>query len=62
MSLSNLFRLFRLYGWPEKGHRGTALMFFISALVRLPFALLEAAYVAMKRNGVKPDPVFIIGH
>ncbi len=62
VSLSNLFRLFRLYGWPEKGHRGTALMFALSALVRLPFALLDAAYVAMKRNGVKPDPVFIIGH
>ncbi|MCH7806032.1 MAG: sulfotransferase [Proteobacteria bacterium] len=62
VSLSNLFRLFRMYGWPEKGHRGTALMFVLSALARLPFALLDAAYVAMKRNGVKPDPVFIIGH
>ena len=62
VSISNLFRLFRMYGWPEKGHRGTALMFFLSALARLPFALLEAAYVAMKRNGVEPDPVFILGH
>ena len=62
VSVSNLFRLFRMYGWPEKGHRGAACMFLLSALARTPFALIELAYVACKRNGAKPDPIFILGH
>lgn len=64
VSVSNLFRLFRLYGWPEKGHRGAAFMFFLSALARLPFALADLVYVAVSRKPVEPleAPVFIIGH
>ena len=64
VSILNLFRLFRMYGWPEKGHRGTAFMFFLSALARLPFALVDLVYVVLKRKSVEPleAPVFIIGH
>ena len=64
VSVGNLFRLFELYGWPSKGNRGKAFMFFLSALARLPFALVDLVYTALKRKSVEPvaAPVFILGH
>jgi len=59
--LLNLLRLFRMYGWPGPGHRIRAFLFLLSALARLPFALIDRAVVAMKA-GEAPDPVFILGH
>ncbi len=64
VGLANLFRLFRLYGWPERGHRGKAFMFALSALARTPFELIDLIMVALKRKSVEPfeAPVFILGH
>lgn len=55
----NLRALNRLYGKADKFG-----LFYLSALGRLPFALLEKAVVGLRRKAVEPinSPVFILGH
>jgi len=60
--LLNLFRLFRRYGWPGRGHRMAAPAFILSALFRVPFMLTDKAVVAMKGETKAPQVVFILGH
>lgn len=58
-SFGNLRALKKLYGSADKSGA-----FYLSALGRLPFSLIEKAIVGVRRKAVEPinPPIFILGH